>query len=54
LSSSVLPRRRGQPSTTMRVGLAAGVHLDRREDHPKTCGRAAPMRSFIISIEPSV
>ena len=35
-------------------GLAAGVHLDGREDHPKTCGRAAPMRSFIISIEPSV
>jgi hypothetical protein len=30
------------------------VHLDGREDHPKTCGRAAPMRSFIISIEPSV
>jgi hypothetical protein len=35
-------------------GLAAGMHLDRRQDHPNTCGRAAPMRSFIISIEPSV
>ena len=36
-------------------GLAAGVHLDGREDHPNTCGsEPAPMRSFIISIEPSV
>ena len=35
-------------------GLAAGVHLDRRQDQPNTCGSATPMRSFIISIEPSV
>ncbi len=35
-------------------GLAARMHLDGREDHPKTSGSAAPMRSFIISIEPSV
>ncbi len=34
--------------------LPAGMHLHRGNDHPKTFGRATPMRSFIISIEPSV
>ncbi len=38
-------------------GLAAGMHLHGGDDHllpPNTCGKATPMRSFIISIEPSV
>jgi hypothetical protein len=34
--------------------LAAGMHLDGRQDHPNTCGRPTPILSFIISIEPSV
>jgi hypothetical protein len=34
--------------------LAAGMHLHGGDDHPKTCARPTPMRSFIISIEPSV
>jgi hypothetical protein len=37
--------------------LAAGMHLDGGKDHaglPKVSGSATPIRSFIISIEPSV
>ena len=34
--------------------LAARMHLHGRENQPNTWVRPAPMRSFIISIEPSV